>query len=287
MTDSLSRGGTPQAVQIDGQDCAQLPVSDRAVHYGDGVFETIACPQGTPRLLAAHLARLAEGCARLGIAAPARELLHGEISRMAHGGERCVVKLIVSRGPALTRGYRPHGGEKATRILLRYAWPSYDPALERDGVRVRTARVRLGENPALAGVKHLNRLEQVLAAADLTDADEALLYSSSGALVGGIMSNVFLIEGTTLLTPQLDTCGVAGVMRSAVLQSAAAQGIKVDIRRLRAEDLSRVREIFLTNALIGIRPVRVLDDTPLTVGAMTRHLQEQLTQQWGAAGTPA
>jgi 4-amino-4-deoxychorismate lyase len=274
-------------VQIDGQDCAALTVSDRALHYGDGLFETIACPQGAPRLLGPHLARLAEGCARLAIGAPARELLGTEISRMAQGGGRCVVKLILTRGPALTRGYRPDGGEKATRILLRYAWPSYDPALERDGVRVRTARVCLGENPALAGLKHLNRLEQVLAAADLRDADEALMYSSSGALIAGIMSNVFLVEGPTLLTPQLDTCGVAGVMRSAVLHSAAAQGIRVDIRRLVADDLARAREIFLTNALIGIRPVRALDDTPFAVGPVTRRLQEQLSQQWGAAGAPA
>jgi 4-amino-4-deoxychorismate lyase len=257
------------------------------VHYGDGLFETIACPQGAPRLLGSHLARLAEGCTRLAIAAPARDLLGAEISRMAQGAGRCLVKLIVTRGAALTRGYRPDGGEKATRILLRYGWPSYDPALARDGVRVRTARVRLGENPALAGLKHLNRLEQVLAAADLSDADEALMYSSSGALIAGIMSNVFLIDGTTLLTPQLDACGVAGVMRSAVLQTAAAAGIRVEIRRLVAADLARTREMFLTNALIGIRPVRVLDDTPLTVGAMTRHLQERLPQLWCAAGAPA
>jgi 4-amino-4-deoxychorismate lyase len=286
MADSLTREGTPQAVLIDGRESTELAVSDRAVHYGDGLFETMACPQGSPRLLGSHLARLAEGCARLAIRAPGRELLGAEISRMTQGSGGCVLKLIVTRGTAVTRGYRPDGGEKTTRILLRYGWPSYDPALERDGVRVRTARVRLGENPALAGLKHLNRLEQVLAAADLSDADEALMYSGSGALIAGIMSNVFLVDGAMLLTPQLDACGVAGVMRSAVLQTAAAEGIHVEIRRLVADDVARSREIFLTNALIGIRPVRVLDDAPLTVGAVTRRLQERLRQRWSAAGAP-
>lgn len=279
MTDPLS--GTPQAVRIDGAEGTALPVTQRALHYGDGLFETIACPQGAPRLLARHLARVTDGCTRLAIAAPARELLATEITAMARGGGRCVVKLIVSRGPALARGYRPTGHEKATRIVLRYPWASYDPALDREGVRVTTSSVRLGENPLLAGVKHLNRLEQVLAAAQLGEADEALMYSSSGALIAGTMSNVFLITGGTLLTPQLDRCGVAGVMRAVVLELAAAHGLRVEVRQLAPQDLTGADELFLTNALIGIRPVRALDGRRLHVGPLTQQLQEQLCEHLG------
>jgi 4-amino-4-deoxychorismate lyase len=188
------------------------------------------------------------------------------------------VKLILTRGVAVARGYRPTGQEKATRILLRYPWPSYDPALARDGVRVRTAALRLGENPALAGLKHLNRLEQVLAAAALQDADEALMYSSSERLIAGIMSNVFLTTDGKLLTPQLDVCGVAGVMRARVLEAAAACGIPTEVRHLGATEVAAAREMFLTNALIGIRPVRSVDGVALEVGEITRRLQGQLAQ---------
>jgi 4-amino-4-deoxychorismate lyase len=287
VAEAARGAGAPQAVQIDGIEGAALAALDRGLHYGDGLFETIACPQGTPRLLARHLARLSAGCARLAIGCPPRELLAKEISALAQGAGHCVVKLILTRGPARSRGYRPAGDEQATRILLRYPWPAYDPALEHDGVPVRIATVRLGENPALAGLKHLNRLEQVLAAADLGDAAEALMYSSSGALIAGTMSNVFLIVGQTLHTPQLDACGVAGVMRSVVLQAAAAEGMRVEIRRLEAPDLAGAREVFLTNALIGIRPVRTLDERLLTVGEVTRHLQARLAALELAAGAPA
>ena len=102
-------------------------------------------------------------------------------------------------------------------MLLRY--PPGRSARRREGVRVRLGELRLGENPALAGLKHLNRLEQVLARLEWSDPGiaEALLFSSSGALVSGSMSNVFLVHGGRLATPRLDRCGVAGVMREVVL----------------------------------------------------------------------
>jgi 4-amino-4-deoxychorismate lyase len=273
MSESLPPGA-PEAVLIDGQPAGQVSVRERALHYGDGLFETIACPGGTPRLLDLHLQRLARGGARLKFPALDAQLLAREVRGLAAASERCIIKLILSRGAAHARGYRPSGTETPSRILLRYGWPPYDSSLDRDGVSVRTATVRLGENPALAGIKHLNRLEQVLAAAESADVAEALMYSSSGELVSGIMSNVFLVDADALLTPALDCCGVLGVMRERVLTLAAAAGIPVLLRRLTQEDCLRVREMFLTNALIGVRPVRSLDGRALSVGALTRRVQE-------------
>jgi len=138
--------------------------------------------------------------------------------------------------------------------------------------------LQLGENPALAGIKHCNRLEQVLARREWTDPGiaEALMFSSSGALVSGTMSNVFLVRGSKVLTPCIDRCGVAGVMRGLVLEIAPAAGISVEERRLEAADLAAAEELFLTNALTGIRPVRELDGVRLAVGPVTRRLQAQL-----------
>ena len=115
--------------------------------------------------------------------------------RLAGESPRSIIKVLLTRGAALARGYAPSGAEPPTRVTLRYAWPEEDASLAHEGVRVRVARTRLGENPALAGIKHCNRLEQVLARAEWTDPTiaEALLYSSSGALISGTMSNVFLV----------------------------------------------------------------------------------------------
>src|SRR5205823_5998469 len=170
--------------------------------------------------------RLAAGSERLGLEAPRGGALEAEVRALAAESPRSIIKVLVTRGAAVARGYAPSAAERPTRITLRYAWPEEDPALWHEGVRVRVADQRLGENPALAGLKHCNRLEQVLARAEWTDPGiaEALMYSSSAALISGTMSNVFLVRDERLLTPRLDRCGVAGVMRRVVLAEAAKAG---------------------------------------------------------------
>lgn len=271
----------PELVWVEGQPASVVSVLDRGLHYGDGVFETIACVRGAPRFLERHLERLASGCLRLGLEAPPAASLAEEVRQLAARGERGIVKLLLTRGEAAARGYALTGRERPTRITLRYAWPEEDPALSREGVRVRIARARLGENPALAGIKHCNRLEQVLARSEWTDAGiaEALMYSSSGALISGTMSNVFLVRDAGLLTPRLDRCGVAGVMRRLVLSAAAEEGIAAEERTLAAEDLAAAGEVFLTSALIQVRPVRELEGRTLSIGPVTRRLQELLARR--------
>jgi 4-amino-4-deoxychorismate lyase len=235
-----------------------------------------------------HLNRLVGGCTRLGLTAPDRNELAREVQELAAGSPRAVVKLLLTRGAALNRGYAPTGSERPTRLTLRYPWPAEDPTAATEGVRVRLATLRLGENPALAGLKHCNRLEQVLARREWTDPAiaEALLFSSSGALVSGTMSNVFIVHDSRLLTPLLDRCGVAGVMREVVLAVARAAGIASEERRLEAQDLLDAQEVFLTNALSGIRPVRELEGAPLVPGPLTRTLQQRLAPLLAASAVP-
>lgn len=267
----------PEVVRIDGREARAVSALDRGLHYGDGLFETIACLEQRPRLLERHLARLEAGCRRLALATDLAAVA-AEVRELAAGAGRAIVKVLVTRGVATARGYGPSGTERPTRITLRYAWPEDDAHLAQDGVRVRIAATRLGENPALAGLKHCNRLEQVLARAELRDAElaEALMFSSGGRLISGTMSNVFLVHQGRLATPRLDACGVAGVMRAAVLEAAAVAGIPAAEDALGALELERAEEIFLTNALIGVRPVRELQGAPREVGAVTRALQAQL-----------
>ncbi len=268
----------PELVWVNGRPSGEVSALDRGLHFGDGLFETIGCVHGAPRFLELHLERLAAGSERLGLEAPRRGTLEAEVRALAAESPRSIIKMLVTRGAAVARGY-----------ALRYAWPEEDPALWHEGVRVRVADQRLGENPALAGLKHCNRLEQVLARAEWSDPGiaEALMYSSSAALISGTMSNVFLVRDERLLTPRLDRCGVAGVMRRVVLAEAAKAGIPAEERTLGSGDLAAAREVFLTNALMGVRPVRELGGRALAVGPLTRALQERLAPllRGGARGS--
>jgi 4-amino-4-deoxychorismate lyase len=271
--------GPPQESWVDGRATDVVSVQERGLHYGDGLFETIAVIGGQPRLLSRHLQRLASGCERLGLGADSGEVA-AEVQRIARGHARAVIKVLVTRGAAVARGYAIRGTETPTRITLRYAWPREDPPM-RAGARVRMAALRLGENRALAGLKHLNRLEQVLARREWDDPGimDALMCSSSGDLVSGTHSNVFMVRDGTLLTPRLDRCGVAGVMRAQVLESAAACGLPARECVLEAGDLAAAQELFLTNALLGICPVQELAGAALPLGPVTRALQAHCARE--------
>jgi 4-amino-4-deoxychorismate lyase len=287
VTATTTAAGTLPAelARVNGRAAAEVSVLERGLHYGDGLFETLACVGGEPRFLRRHLRRLASGCVRLGLRPIDIPALGNEVRELARGSRRAIIKVLVTRGAALARGYAASGREVPTRITLRYPWPEEDPAFAQQGVRVRIAATRLGENPALAGLKHCNRLEQVLARREWVDPGitEALMLSSSGALISGTMTNVFLVEDSRLLTPRLDRCGVAGIMRAVVLEEAAAAGIAVAECLLGAEDLTSAREVFLTNALAGLWPVRELAGVSLAPGPVTRQLQARLAARLSAA----
>jgi 4-amino-4-deoxychorismate lyase len=252
---------------------------DRGLHYGDGLFETIVCVKGRARFLSLHLERLSLGCERLRINLGDVSPLRQEIEATAAAAGDALIKLIVTRGEAVARGYGWSGTEVATRLVFRYPLPPENVSARSEGIRAVVAKLRYGENPQLAGMKHLNRLEQVLARSEVPveAAAELLVFSSSGNLVSGTMSNVFLVRRGRLLTPKLDRCGVAGVMRRVILREALACGLAVEECVLGEADLESADEVFVTNARIGIWPVRVLDGRDLGVGPITRRIQACLT----------
>ena len=265
----------PDGAWVDGEPADGCSVLDRGLHYGDGVFETICCTERTPRFLERHLARLERGRVRLGLPGPPLPLLRSEIEHAALEQPRAILKLVVTRGRALARGYATLGTETGTRLLLRYPWSEEPAARAHTGVRVRLGVTRFADSPALAGLKHLNRLQQVIARREWQDEGtfESLHLAPSGALVSGTMSNVFLVRRGELLTPSSDACGVAGVMREVVLEAAAANGITAYCRPLGLDQLARADEIFLTNVRIGVTPVARFIERTLTPGPVTRRLQ--------------
>lgn len=265
------------AVLVDGVRACTLSIADRGLHYGDGLFETIAIRQGSPCLWHEHLTRLRLGAERLAIPLPDPGLLLAECLDLVRGTAAGVVKLILTRGRG-GRGYGPPREAVPTRVLLLYPLPVHPAGAGEAGVAVRWCRTTLGENPQLAGIKHLNRLEQVLArveweAAAGADAyAEGLMCDCRGRVIAGTMTNVFVYAGGRLLTPRLDTCGVAGTVRALVLGLGPPLGVEVAEVDLCASDLDEADGIFLTNAVIGVWPVRRLDTRGFAVGRLPQGL---------------
>lgn len=264
---------------IDGKDSDQIAADDRGLLYGDGLFETLAVRDGIPQLWDRHMARLTGDCARLGITPPAQELLRCEADRLCAGHARAVLKIIVTRGSG-GRGYRPAAQALPRRILSLHSWPDYPAHCWQQGVDVRLCDLRLGSNPRLAGIKHLNRLEQVLARSEWDDAAvaEGLMLDGAGNLIEGTMSNLFLVRDGYLHTPALETCGVAGVMRAHVLALAAQAAIPCVVQPLSLADAAAADEMFLCNSLIGIWPVRRFQGREWIPGPLTRCLQQAVAE---------
>lgn len=258
---------------VDGQPAESLAVTDRGLAYGDGLFETIAVTAGVPSLLDRHLARLSQGCARLAIPYDEPEV-RAELLAFCQALGDGVAKLILTRGDGL-RGYAPPQPAQSRRILQGGAKPSYPAVNAEQGIRLFPCATRLAEQPALAGLKHLNRLEQVLARGEWQDAEhaEGLMRDISGRVVEGVYSNLFLIKDGRLSTADLSRCGVAGVMRAELLERAAALGLVCDIRDISLDELVAADEVFLCNSLYGIWPVRALQARGWPVGPLTRKLQ--------------
>ena len=259
---------------LDGQPLGDpehaLAVTNRGLHYGDGLFETMLLRAGQIRFLDIHVERMKEGCRRLGIALSATELLQ-ELTRLPHAAQPAIVKLLLFR-TGTGRGYRPPRDGGAMRLMLLYPWTEAPAQL-----RVQWCASRWSRNPQLAGLKHLNRLEQVLAQAELNAAvDEGLMLDTEGELVSATSGNVFLVERGKLRTPDLRACGVKGVMRTQVIAVAKASGLTVEECALWPTDFERADEAFVTNALRGVRPITQLDTWCRPVGPVVGQLQRVL-----------
>ena len=268
---------TPLTTLVNGKALDCIASTDRGLLYGDGVFETLAVQDGRCRYWTQHLARLQAGCERLAIPVVDAELLAAEAGCLLAGVAQGVLKIIVTRGSG-GRGYRAPQRVLPTRILQLHAWPEFAPSCAADGVAVRLCATRLGYNASLAGIKHLNRLEQVLARQEWDDPGimEGLLMDADGRLVEGTMSNLFIVSNGVLQTPDLRSCGVAGIMRSVILELADLQGVETRVCDLRPADLAQAGEVFLTNSLIGIWPVIAVDDQRYRKGPLSQRLQALL-----------
>ncbi len=242
---------------INGIPQETLPASDRAIQFGDGCFTTARIAAGQVCLLDAHLQRLQNACEKLLIPYVAWAELKREMVELARGNDRGVLKVIISRGSG-GRGYSAANCLHPVRLLSVSAYPAHYDGWRREGIALALSPVRLGRNPQLAGIKHLNRLEQVLIRTHLeqTDADEALVLDSEGFITECCAANLFWRQGKDVFTPKLDQAGVNGLMRQFCLQQLAHSGYHVVEVQAREAALAEADEMVVCNALMPLVPVR-------------------------------
>lgn len=261
-------------VWVNGSEGACVLAADRGLAYGDGLFETLRVEKGRAVFASAHFSRLFASALVLGIPL-SQDVLAADFTRfLSLCPASCVAKIIVTRGAA-GRGYLPDPSAGPTVIFSAHPLPEYPDSYQADGVAADFAGFRLGLQPMLAGHKHLNRLEQVMLRREqaLLSTDEMLVCDHNGYVVEGVSSNVFMVQAGVLCTPLVDQAGIRGVMRTVLLEYAAATGIETGEGRYAAEDFLAADEIFFCNSVNGIWPVRRLPGRQWQPGPLTRKLQ--------------
>lgn len=259
---------TNPLVLINGRRDPCISPGDRGFQYGDGVFSTLRVVDGVPLFGAEHLSRLQRDAARIRLPSCDLEVLRSEMGDLAKRCPQGILKIQLTRGVA-GRGYRPPKDPVPTRLLSVHpadSFPLEMPAPK----RVRFSDQRLSINPSLAGVKHMNRLEQILARMEWEDPGifESLMLDTEGFVVEGTMTNLFFFDGHKLLTPLLDRCGVQGVMRDLLMGMARRNGLQIEELRIEPHQIWKSHEMFLTNSVLGILPVDGVGDRRLKGGTL-------------------
>jgi len=267
---------------INGEFSEQVSVQDRGMHYGDGVFETLVANNGELEHWNDHINRLALGCNRLGINMPDVSLLKFEVEKLLDQQSaevsRFVIKIIITRGIG-QRGYKPPATAVTTRIVSIYPYPDYPEIYFNKGVKVVVCKIPLSCNPVLAGIKHLNRLEQVMAQSEWDDPQiiDGIMLNNEQQVVECTMSNIFWASNNQLFTPDLSNCGVEGVTRANILRLAKELQIPTKIGNFSVKDLLAADEIFISNSVFGIFPVNKIEDCEKQPGSITRRLMTKLS----------
>ncbi|WP_448665625.1 aminodeoxychorismate lyase [Serratia plymuthica] len=241
---------------INGQQHDALAPSDRGLQFGDGCFTTARVIDGRIELLPWHIERLQQAAQRLMMPLTDWGALESEMARAAESIPLGVVKAILTRGSG-GRGYSPQGCENPTRIVSRSAYPTHYLSWREQGISLALSPVALASNPLLAGLKHLNRLEQVLIRAhlDQTAADEALVLDTAGMLVECCAANLFWRKGKAVFTPDLSQAGVAGLMRRRVIELLAGSEYSLHYVSEPPATLADAEEVLVSNALMPLLPV--------------------------------
>lgn len=258
---------------INGQAANGVTVQNRGFAYADGLFETIAVHQQSALLWEQHLDRLKQGLQVLGINCDMTLLQEEVETLLSHAEGDCVLKLTVVRCSDGQRGFKPTASASAQRILQLMPWQGSNQP-----IRIQHCETPLVCNPLLNGLKTLNALQYVLAAAELKEGfDEGVICDLEGHIIEGTKSNLFWVNTSgVLVTPDLSKAGVNGVIRQEILQRAKLDGIAVKVSTPTLDSLQAAREIFVTNSLVGVQSVHDYEGRELHAFEMAETIRELL-----------
>ncbi len=271
---------------VNGKASQSIDIFDRGLLYGDGVFETILVQNHRIPLWSRHIERLESSCQHLNIECPDSSLLLSEARGLLKGCVDAVLRITVTRGTG-KRGYRPSKKASPSRIISVLPHEQSVFLKERDAVILRLCETRLG-NHALAGLKHMNRLEQVIAQSEWSEDDgfdEGVMLNNNDDVIECTMSNIFLIKNKNILTPNLNDCGVKGVMRQCVIDSVQNNNMSVLEKPLSLTELRQADEVLITNSVMGIRPVKCFQQNSWpTPGKMTQAILALVEKELADSG---
>ncbi|MBC6413856.1 MAG: aminodeoxychorismate lyase [Chromatiales bacterium] len=269
---------------VNGQVTDYVSIADRGLAYGDGVFETIAVADGKPCLWKKHTDRLIYGCKQLGIVFNNLDELEKEVFTLSRNAQsNGVIKIIITRGVGAS-GYKTQPSAKPSRIALLQHRQTFSEQLYRNGVDVCFCKQRLGYNPTLSKIKHLCRLEQVLARMEWQDEyHEGIMFDYYNNAIEGTMSNLFIISDNVLKTPKLDNCGIQGVMREWILEQCQRHNIAVKQQTIDRQAILEADGLFFCNALIRVWPVRSIEANSYDVAVVHRLLRSFAFSEVGIA----
>ncbi|MCK5360048.1 MAG: aminodeoxychorismate lyase, partial [Gammaproteobacteria bacterium] len=241
---------------VNGEESSSIAVTDRGLQFGDGVFETIRIHQGRPVWWQQHIDRLLDGCSRLQFSRlPDVDILRQEVNELLTGTETGSLKIIITRGNS-SCGYAAAADSIPNRVIIFTPGIRHQSRTEQ-GIVLGVCEQTISGSQQLSGIKHLNRLEQVLARLECQDNDwdEGLMLDDKSRVIEGCMSNLFVWQKDKLMTPQLEHTGIRGICRERVILLAKAEGLEVEQCELDLGDLLHSDGLFVSNSLIGIWPV--------------------------------
>ena len=256
---------------------------DRGLAYGDGVFRTMQTKGGMPVCWPLHYQKLVADCAAIGIVCPSADLLMHDFVQLLvepdlESNKLGVAKIIISRGEG-ERGYKTPAVTCPSRILIQSTMPSYAPDMYTTGVDLHLCELRLAAQPKLAGIKHLNRLENIMARMEWRDdaAFDGLLLDQQDNAIECTMANLFARYGNQLLTPDLMQCGVSGITRERILSLASVLNLTVQVTQLPLARLMQADELLICNSLFGVFQVRSIQNTSWPQQALAKNFRALLS----------
>ncbi|MGL4939592.1 aminodeoxychorismate lyase [Shewanella sp.] len=265
-------------IWVNGSVQATIAAADRGLAYGDGLFATMRTNADGILWFETHQARVNDGAARLGFDWQMGTALCQQLTDLAKQYPHHCIKLLITRGVG-GRGYAPPCHSTVTEVVSVHPIPAHYAQWQQRGVALQTSTVLLGHQPLLAGIKHLNRLEQVLIRSQplAADVDDWLVLDCNGKVIESSMANLFFIKDRCVFTPSLAECGVSGVMREQVIRSLLEHDYSVDCVSFGAEALGDFDSAFMTNSLLGIVDVIAIDALKYTPSPITAHLRQILS----------